>query len=169
MNMRAVNQVQHRHAILSPFLSLGPRSLASSVSAPLMTAIMRDYVDEQEEWERWRGHTPLWPEQRTICTSQGFPTRGSQGHLAEGLHNKQSNWSYPGPMGFRMEDSQVEGSLPQVAGDAHFSTQGESELRESPTWGKQGHSGMRGFSKHVGPTPLPSKALGKAQSWKLPK
>lgn len=41
---------------------------------------------------------------------QGFPTWGTQGHLAEELHNKQSNWGYPVPMGFPMEDSQVEGA-----------------------------------------------------------
>lgn len=139
------------------FRTLGPRSLASSVSAPLMMAIMRGYIDEHEEWQR--------PEQRTICIPvRVFPhgavratwLRGSTINRVIGLA-----WA----KGFPMEDSQVEGSLPQVAGDAHFSTQGVSELRGSPTWGNQRHSGMRGFLKHVGPTPLASKALGKAQSW----
>lgn len=36
-----------------------------------------------------RATSPLWPEQRIVCTNQGFPPWGSQGRLAEGLHNKQ--------------------------------------------------------------------------------
>lgn len=41
-----------------------------------------------------------------------------------------------------------------MARDTHFSTQGVLELKESPTWDNQGHSGMRGSSKHVWPTLL---------------
>lgn len=51
INMRPVDLAQHHvsHMLCSPhFFILGSTSLASSVSVPLMTAITRDYVDEQE-------------------------------------------------------------------------------------------------------------------------
>lgn len=47
-----------------------------------------------------RATSPLWPQQRTICASQGFPTWGSPGHLAEGLYNRVTGatlgqWGFP--------------------------------------------------------------------------
>lgn len=95
-----------------------------------------------------RATSPWWPEQRIKCTNQGFPTWGSQGHLAEGLHNKQSNWGYPGPMGFPTEDSHVEGVSHRWLGiliPPHRAVRTE----RVPHMGRPGSLWAEGFFKNI--------------------
>lgn len=99
----------------------------------------------------------LWPEER-IMYHQGFPTWGSQGHLAEGLHSKQSNWGYPEPMGFPMEDSQVEGDSHRWLGiliPLHRAARTEIV----PHMGQPGSLWKEGFFKTCGVHPSGSQSL----------
>lgn len=101
--------------------------------------------------------SPLWPEQR-IMYHQGFPTWGGQGHLAEGLHNKQDNWGYPEPMVFPMENSQVEGVSHRWLGiltPLHWAVR----TKIVPRMGQPGSLWEEGFFKSCGAHPFGSQSL----------